>query len=146
MISYQLTEFGQPLERVDTETPIPVGTEVLVRIEACGVCHSDVHLRDGFFDLGAGKRLDLAKGRTLPLTLGREIAGVVADHGPDATDIEPGARRVVYPWIGCGKCDTCHAGDEHLCAQFRALGVLRDGGFSDHVLVPHPKYLFDFGQ
>ena len=145
MISYQLTRFGQPLERVETPTPEPTGTEVLVEVEACGVCHSDLHLRDGFFNMGEGKRLDLSRGRELPLTLGHEIAGTVVARGPDA-EVDVGARRVVYPWIGCGSCATCLAGEEHLCADSRALGVMRDGGFADHVLVPHPRYLFDFGD
>ena len=146
MISYQLTSYGQPLERAETDRPDPVGTEVLVQIEACGVCHSDLHLRDGFFNMGDGKRLDLSKGRELPLTLGHEIAGTVVALGPDAGGVEVGARRVVYPWIGCGGCSTCQAGQEHLCAASRALGVSRHGGFSDHVLVPHPRYLFEFGD
>ena len=146
MISYQLTRYGQPLELVQTDRPDPVGTEVLVQIEACGVCHSDLHLWDGFFNMGGGKRLDLSKGRELPLTLGHEIAGTVVALGADAGGVEVGAPRVVYPWIGCGGCSTCQAGQEHLCAQSRALGVSRHGGFSDHVLVPHPRYLFEFGD
>ena len=146
MISYQLTRYGQPLELVQTDRPDPVGTEVLVQIEACGVCHSDLHLWDGFFNMGGGKRLDLSKGRELPLTLGHEIAGTVVALGADAGGVEVGAPRVVYPWIGCGGCSTCQAGQEHLCAQSRALGMSRHGGFSDHVLVPHPRYLFEFGD
>ena len=146
MISHQLTRFGDPLERVESLPPEPVGTEVLLRTEACGVCHSDLHLQDGFFDLGGGRRLDLSKGRTLPLTLGHEIAGGVVAHGPDAGGADLGARYVVYPWIGCGGCGTCRSGQEHLCAQPRALGVTRAGGFGDHVLVPHPRYLFEVGD
>ena len=146
MISYQLERFGQPLVRVARDVPHPLGTEVLLRIEACGVCHSDLHLNDGFFDMGGGKRLDLAKGRELPLTLGHEIAGTVVALGPEAHDIEVGARRVVYPWIGCGDCGFCVAGQEQLCPHSGALGVVRDGGFSDHVVVPHSRYLFDFGE
>ena len=146
MISYQLTRYGQPLESAQSACPDPVGTQVLIQIEACGVCHSDLHLRDGFFDMGDGKRLDLSRGRELPLTLGHEIAGTVVALGPDAGGVEVGARRVVYPWIGCGSCRTCQAGQEHLCAQSRALGVTQHGGFSDHVLVPHARYLFEFGD
>ncbi len=146
MLSYQLTRYGQPLEQVESVRPDPVGTEVLLQVEACGVCHSDLHLRDGFFNMGGGKRLDLSKGRELPLTLGHEIAGRVVACGGDATGIEVGERRVVYPWIGCGECPTCAAGQEHLCPRSRALGVARHGGFSDHVVVPHPRYLLDFGD
>ena len=146
MISYQLTRFGGALECVESPPPEPAGTEVLLRTKACGVCHSDLHLQDGFFDMGGGRRLDLSKGRTLPLTLGHEIAGVAAALGPDAEGVDAGARYVAYPWIGCGACGTCESGQEHLCAQPRALGVTRAGGFSDHVLVPHPRYLFDVGD
>ena len=146
MISYQLTRFGDPLERVESPPPEPAGTEVLLRTEACGVCHSDLHLQDGFFDMGGGRRLDLSKGRTLPLTLGHEIAGVAAARGPDAEGVDVGARYVAYPWIGCGGCGICESGQEHLCSQPRALGVTRAGGFGDHVLVPHPRYLFDVGD
>ncbi len=146
MISYQLTRFGRPLERAESSPPDPASSEVLVQVEACGVCHSDVHLHDGFFDMGNGRRLDLAKGRELPLTLGHEIAGTVVACGPDAGEVVVGMRGVVYPWVGCGECPTCLRGHEHLCPQSRALGVTRDGGFSDYVLVPHPRYLFEFGD
>ncbi len=146
MISYQLTRFGGPLARVEAPPPEPVGAEVLLRIEACGVCHSDLHLQDGFFDMGGGRRLDLSKGRSLPLTLGHEIAGVAAACGPDAEGVDPGARYVAYPWIGCSGCGTCGSGREHLCPRPLALGVTRAGGFSDHVLVPHPRYLFAIGD
>lgn len=143
MISYQLTEFGRPLRHVDRETPVPVGDEVLLRVTACGVCHSDVHLCDGFFDLGQGRRVDLSRGRSLPLTLGHEIAGEVVALGSTAASVAVGDVRVVYPWLGCGECAVCAAGAEHLCAAPRALGVVRDGGFADHVIVPHSRYLFD---
>ena len=146
MISYQLTRFGGFLERAESPPPEPAGAEVLLRTEACGVCHSDLHLQDGFFDLGGDRRLDLSKGRTLPLTLGHEIVGVAAALGPDAGGVEVGGRYVAYPWIGCGDCGICGAGDEHLCARPQALGVTRAGGFSDHVLVPHSRYLFAAGE
>lgn len=146
MISYQLTRFGGALERAESPPPEPAGTEVLLRIEACGVCHSDLHLQDGFFDLGGDRRLDLSKGRTLPLTPGHEIAGVAVARGPGAGGVEVGARYVAYPWIGCGDCGICRAGDEQLCPRPRALGVTRDGGFGDRVIVPHPRYLFAAGD
>ena len=144
MISYQVQEFGRPLAQVLRATPQPTGTEVLLRVDGCGLCHSDVHLQDGYFDLGDGKRLDLARGMKLPRTLGHEIAGTVAAVGPDAAGVQVGDRRVVYPWIGCGACAFCAAGQEHLCSAPRGLGTQRDGGFADHVLVPHARYLFDY--
>ena len=146
MISYQLTRFSQPLCRVERSTPVPAGDEVLLRVTACGVCHSDLHLRDGYFDLGDGRRLDLSKGRELPLTLGHEIAGEIVAAGSSCTGVRVGDRRVVYPWLGCRACQICAGGDEHLCNRSQALGVVRDGGFADHVVVPHSRYLFDFGD
>lgn len=145
MHSFQLTGYGAPLERIATALPEPRGHEVLLAVEACGVCHSDLHLVDGFFDLGDARRLDLTGGRELPFTLGHEIAGVVVRCGPDAAGVAIGDRRVVYPWIGCGACRICELGEEHLCPAPRALGITRAGGFADHVLVPHGRYLFDPG-
>lgn len=145
MKCYQVEAFGRPLAQALRSTPQPQGTEVLVRVGHCGVCHSDVHLHDGYFDLGGGSKLDLARGMALPRTLGHEIAGTIVAHGPDAEGATIGLPRVVYPWIGCGRCSTCTRGDEHLCPNPQALGAHRDGGFADHVLVPHPRYLFDYG-
>ena len=98
-----------------------------MRVLASGVCHSDLHLVDGFFDLGDDRRLDLTKGRTLPLTLGHEIAGEVLAVGASATGAAVGDRRVVYPWVGCGDCPICTRGDEHVCAHPKPLGVTLDG-------------------
>ncbi len=146
MKSYKVEAFGAPLKPFEEATPAPEGTEVLLRVAACGVCHSDLHLADGYFDLGDGARLDLAGGLPLPLTLGHEIAGEVVALGPEAEGVEVGDRRVAFPWIGCGKCAVCESGEEHLCSRSRALGVNRDGGYSDHVLVPDGRYLLDFGD
>ena len=146
MICYELTSFGKPLERREKQTPTPTGTEVLVRVSACGVCHSDVHLFDGYFDLGNDRTLDLSMGTSLPLTLGHEIAGEVVAFGPEVPDVVEGCRCVIYPWTGCGTCLSCVEGNEHVCRSPRSLGVKRDGGFADHVLLPHPRYLFDYGS
>ena len=70
-----LVAYGAPLCETVVDCPQPTGTEVLVRIERCGVCHSDLHMQDGYFKLGGDKRLDVRGGRTLPFTLGHEIAG-----------------------------------------------------------------------
>ena len=146
MLSYQVESFGKPLAKVLRETPQPQGTEVLVKVGSCGVCHSDVHLHDGYFDLGNGNKLDMTRALQPPRTLGHEIAGTVVAVGPEAQGIAVGDRRVVFPWIGCGQCSLCAAGDEHLCNAPRALGIQRDGGFADHVVVPHPRYLLDYGS
>lgn len=139
-----LVKFDAPLCETIIETPKPQGGEALVRIERCGLCHSDLHIQDGYADLGGGKRLDTTKGMTLPFTLGHEIAGVVDEVGPDAPKELIGTRKAVFPWIGCGTCRDCLAGDENLCTRNRFLGVAIDGGFASHVLVPDAKYLLDY--
>jgi propanol-preferring alcohol dehydrogenase len=139
-----LIAYGEPLCETVVESPKPQGTEVLVRIARCGVCHSDVHLQDGYFDLGQDRRLDVTSGRTLPFTLGHEIAGVIESAGPEAPDAAAGRAVAVFPWIGCGVCADCLAGSENLCNAPRNLGVNVDGGFATHVLVPHPRYLLDY--
>lgn len=141
-----IVDYGQPLCEAVEPTPEPNGTEVLVRVRHCGVCHSDLHLLDGQFDLGGGKSLDVRAGRELPFTLGHEIEGEVEAVGPDAAGlVTVGARRVVYPWIGCGRCETCEAGDEHICGRPRQIGIQVDGGYATHLVVPHPRYLIDAG-
>ncbi len=139
-----LLAYGQPLCETIIDCPVPRGSEVLVRVERCGVCHSDLHLQDGYFDLGGGRRLDIAKDRALPFTLGHEIAGVIEAKGDDAVGVDIGAPVAVYPWIGCGACAPCQAGEENLCSAHRHLGIAADGGFATHVLVPHPRYLLDY--
>src|SRR5258706_3453658 len=146
MLCYQVETFGRPLAQVLRDTPQPQGSEVLMKVGSCGVCHSDVHLHDGYFDLGGDARLDMTRTVKPPRTLGHEIAGTVVAVGPDARGVKVGDRRVVFPWIGCGQCSLCQAGNEHLCNAPQALGIHRDGGFADHVLVPQGKYLLDFGS
>ncbi|HXZ52562.1 MAG TPA: alcohol dehydrogenase [Burkholderiales bacterium] len=151
MISYDIIEHGNPLQKVLKETPRPQGTEVLVRITRAGVCHSDLHIWDGYFDWGGGKRFYVKeRGCVPPFTLGHEPFGVVEALGPAAAraakGLRIGQRRLVYPWIGCGKCAVCKAGKENYCVSgSRFLGVNRAGAYSTHVLVPHPKYLIDAG-
>ncbi|HLH91835.1 MAG TPA: alcohol dehydrogenase [Xanthobacteraceae bacterium] len=145
LIRQSLTAYGAPLCETIVDAPEPAGTEVLVRIERCGVCHSDLHVQDGYFRLAGENKLDISKGRTLPFTLGHEIAGVVERVGPDAQhDAKPGDRIAVYPWIGCGACNACRHGEENNCAASRHLGINVDGGYASHVLVPHPRYLIDY--
>ena len=143
MISYQTSAPGAPLIEVESKTPEPQGSEVLIKTIACGVCHSDIHMHEGVFDLGGGKQLEVGREG---MVLGHEIFGEVIALGPDAQDAEIGDRRVVFPWIGCGECAACNRGDEQLCTPGCALGIARAGGFADHVMVPHSRYLFDKGD
>lgn len=143
MIRQSLIAYGEPLAKTTAVLPEPKGSEVLLKVAACGVCHSDLHLQDGHFDLGDGKRLDITQGRKLPFTLGHEIAGHVEKTGPDAGPVDRGRFYAVYPWCGCGRCERCRKGQEQLCDAPRHLGITQDGGFASHVLVPHPRYLID---
>jgi D-arabinose 1-dehydrogenase-like Zn-dependent alcohol dehydrogenase len=139
-----LVAYGQPLCETVIDCPAPRGSEVLVRIERCGVCHSDLHLQDGYFELGGERRLDITKDRALPFTLGHEIAGVIQSAGDEADGATIGRRVAVYPWIGCGTCVVCRAGEENLCSNHRHLGIAADGGFATHVVIPHSRYLLDY--
>ncbi|MGQ0546952.1 MAG: alcohol dehydrogenase [Betaproteobacteria bacterium] len=148
MISYQFVEHGKPLQKVLSEKPTPKGGEVLVRITRSGVCHSDLHIWDGYFDWGGGKRFYVKeRGCVPPFTLGHEPFGVVEALGPSVSKgprgVKPGQKRIVYPWIGCGKCAPCKAGQDNYCLQSRFLGVNVSGAYSTHVLVPDAKYLID---
>jgi D-arabinose 1-dehydrogenase-like Zn-dependent alcohol dehydrogenase len=144
MKSYDVTEWGKPLQMRVHETPAPKGREVLLRLTHCGVCHSDVHVRDGYFDMGGGRKLSLAdRGLKLPVTLGHEPLGVVAAVGEAVTGVKLGGSYLVNPWIGCGTCRMCAANNDNLCANMRALGIAAPGGFATHVLVRDPRYLID---
>ncbi len=144
---FKLITHGQPL--VDTTEPLrePRPGEVVVRIRAAGVCHSDCMLQDGYVDTGTGRKLDMARGVAAPRVLGHEIAGEVVELGAGAQGVSVGQRVVVYPWIGCGRCGFCTAGDEHLCsAAPRNLGIHLDGGFSQYVFVPDARYVLPAGD
>src|ERR1700710_615226 len=150
MKSFQVTEFNAPLKEVDHPTPQPTGTQVLIKVKAAGVCHSDLHIWEGGYDLGHGrKRLSLKdRGVSLPRTMGHETVGEILAFGSDAKaetgGLKVGDIALVYPWLGCGKCETCVGGDENMCAvKPNAIGVYCDGGYADHMTVPHPKYLLN---
>ena len=146
MLSYDIVEHGKPLQKALRETPRPQGSEVLVRVLRSGVCHTDLHLWEGYFDLGGGRRYYIKdRGQVPPITLGHEPYGVVEALGPDAEDAEPrvavGAKGIVYPWIGCGTCAVCRAGQDNYCLAPRFIGAGKPGAYATHILVPHPKYL-----
>jgi propanol-preferring alcohol dehydrogenase len=147
MRSFKLCTCGAPFELTEQPTPQPAGTEVLLKVLAAGVCHSDIHLSEGYFDLGGGKRLSLAdRGMKLPVTLGHENVGEVVAAGPQAKGVKLGARMLANPWIGCGECAVCRRGEDNLCRAMRSLGVFSNGGYADHLMVPHPRYLVDIGD
>ncbi len=142
--SYDLIEFGKPLQRRERAMPTPTGTQVLLRVRRAGVCHSDLHIGEGFFDLGEEGRLNMAdRGIKLPVAMGHEVVGDIMETGPDATGVTIGETMLVFPWIGCGDCQACLEARENDCANMRAIGLVRDGGYATHILVPHPKFLVD---
>jgi alcohol dehydrogenase/propanol-preferring alcohol dehydrogenase len=150
MKSFQVADFNAPLKEVDQPTPQPSGTQVLIKVRAAGVCHSDLHIWEGGYDLGHGRKpLSLKdRGVSLPRTMGHETVGEVLAFGPDAGADARGGLKVgdvalVYPWLGCGKCEVCLAGDENMCLKPASIGVYCDGGYADHMTVPHPKYLLN---
>jgi alcohol dehydrogenase, propanol-preferring len=151
MRSFQVANFNAPLKEVEQPTPEPAGTQVLLKVKAAGVCHSDLHIWEGGYELGHGRKpLSLKdRGVSLPRTMGHETAGQIVAFGPDVKQVDTSGLAIgdvvlAYPWLGCGKCPTCLAGDENMCAiKPNALGVFCDGGYADHMTVPHPKYLLD---
>lgn len=147
MRSYQVCACGQPLQRADAEVPQPQGREVLLKVLAAGVCHSDLHIWDGYYEIGGGRQLKLTdRGIRLPLTMGHENVGEVIALGPEATGVQVGDIRLAHPWIGCGGCPACRRGEENLCVQPRFLGVFSQGGYASHLLVPEGRHLFPIGR
>ena len=148
MRAWAVIESGQPLKEIELPTPEPKGTEVLLEVTYCGVCHSDLHIWDGYYDVGGGQKMSLKdRGVVLPLAMGHEIVGRVVKLGPDATGVKPGDIRIVFPWLGCGKCEKCLSEDDNMCTvAAKSLGVFANGGYGTHVIAPHPRHLVDPGS
>ncbi|MBE9606472.1 alcohol dehydrogenase catalytic domain-containing protein [Acetobacteraceae bacterium H6797] len=141
---WAVVESGKPLQELDIPTPEPTGEQVLLEVTHCGVCHSDLHIWEGEYDLGQRGKLRMAdRGVVLPLAMGHEIVGRVTKLGPDAKGVKVGDTRLIFPWVGCGKCAICARGDENLCLTPRSMGVYQHGGYATHVLVAKPKHLVD---
>lgn len=146
MRAYAVKMFCEPVEPIELSDPQPKGTEVVIEVTRCGVCHSDLHIQDGYYDLGGGKKLSLAdRGVSVPVVMGHEVLGRLVAKGPDApiADSEIGKTFLVYPWLGCGTCDICLRDEENYCPKPSSLGVYRPGGYAEKCLVPHPKHLVD---
>ncbi len=124
MKAARLHEFGQPLRIEEVPTPEPLADEVLLRIEACGVCHSDLHIAHG--DLPGFKA-----GTRLPLIPGHEVVGRVVQRGADVTHLRVG-DRVGVAWLhsACGQCEQCREGLENLCRKGVVTGMMVDGGYA----------------
>ncbi len=108
----------------DVEVPEPGPDDLLVQVEACGICGTDRHLLHGEFPSAP------------PVTLGHEFCGIVVKVGSAVHGIKPGTRVTGDPNISCGRCPQCQAGRVNLCRNLRAIGIHRDGGFAEYVLVP----------
>ena len=146
MRAWAVVENGAPLKEIELPTPEPKGTEVLLETTYCGVCHSDLHIWEGYYDLGGGQKMSLAdRGVSLPLAMGHEIVGRVVKLGPEAQGVKVGDIRIVYPWLGCGTCAACLADEDNMCLKPKSLGVYQNGGYATHVVAPHPRHLVDPG-
>jgi len=146
MRAYLLEEFGADLIERELDDPVPTGKEVLVRVLSSGLCHSDLHFHEGFFDLGGGQRLDVQNvGVQLPATLGHEVYGRIEDFGPDSglTDGDRDRLVIVFPWLGCGECEFCTSGRDNMCPAQDGIGVQKPGGYAEKIIVREAKFLVD---
>jgi propanol-preferring alcohol dehydrogenase len=121
----RLVQPGRPLELHDVPVPSPGLGDVLVRVKAAGICHSDAHYR-------AGK----SRVHPLPMTLGHEVAGIVEQTGGEVKNLKPGDRVCLHYLATCGECGFCRQGEEQFCAAGQMIGKYRDGGFAEFILMP----------
>jgi len=141
MKAARIVEPNKALEISEVETPKPQDVQVLVKVKAVGVCHSDLHLWEGGYDTGDGFMKVTDRGVKFPVIPGHEIVGTVTEIGNAVQGINVGDNVLVYPWIGCGICVACRVGNDNLCDAPRSLGVFQNGGYAEYVLVPHLKFL-----
>ena len=147
MKSARIIEINQPLQIYESKTPKPKGSQVLVKVQSSGVCHSDIHLWEGGYEGPQGQFLKTTdRGVKYPLTPGHEVAGIIDSLGEQTEGFAKNEKVLVYPWIGDGLCPACRIGEENLCDKPRSLGIYNDGGYADYVLVPSYKYLVKLGD
>jgi D-arabinose 1-dehydrogenase-like Zn-dependent alcohol dehydrogenase len=125
MKAIRLVEIGQPLELHDVPDPQIKRSDVLVRVRAAGICHSDAHYRAGASPVGA-----------LPQTLGHEVAGTVEEVGAEVKHVQPGDRVALHYLLACGDCAYCRMGSEQFCVEGAMIGKHTDGGFAEYIAVP----------
>ncbi|HDQ71613.1 MAG TPA: alcohol dehydrogenase [Chloroflexi bacterium] len=124
MRAIQLIEIGQPVEMRTLDVPTPGARDVLVQVRAAGICHSDAHYRAGTSPTDP------------PVTLGHEVAGVVAQVGDAVTNVRPGDRVGLHYLVTCGECHYCTLGSEQFCVNGQMIGKHRDGGYAEYVRIP----------
>ncbi len=125
MKALRLIEPGRRLESQDVPTPEVGPRDVLVRVKAAGICHSDAHYRAGISPV-----------HPLPLTLGHEVAGVIEQIGAEVTTAADGDRVCLHYMVTCGDCFYCSIGSEQFCASGQMLGKNRDGGYAEYISIP----------
>jgi propanol-preferring alcohol dehydrogenase len=125
MRAVRLVQIGKPLKDADITVPEIDPSDVLIRVAACGICHSDAHFRAG-----------ISKIDRLPVTLGHEVAGHVERIGKDVAQVAPGDRVCVHYLVSCGRCDCCVRGLEQFCLTGQMIGKHRDGGYAEFIKVP----------
>ncbi|MDH2908023.1 MAG: alcohol dehydrogenase [Candidatus Nitrosotalea sp.] len=147
MNAARIVRVKEPLEIQTLETPKPRGSQVLIKVQSAGVCHSDIHLWEGGYDGPAGSFMKTTdRGVKYPLTPGHEVAGIIDSMGEDVEGFAKDEKVLVFPWIGEGLCPACRIGEENLCDKPRSLGVYHDGGYAEYLLVPSYKYLIKLGD
>ncbi len=125
MQAARLTEVGKPLQLVEAPVPEPGPGEILVRVRAAGICSSDLHYQDGRSAVTA-----------LPIILGHEVAGEVAQCGPGVKGLLPGERVSLFYLVTCGECMMCCTGKDNYCREAKMLGKNIDGGFAEYLVIP----------
>jgi propanol-preferring alcohol dehydrogenase len=138
----QIIRTNQPLEIDEVKIPKPEGNQVLVKVIASGVCHSDLHLWEGGYAGPKGVFMKVEdRGVKFPLIPGHEIAGKIEETGNAVNNVQVGDNVLVYPWLGEGSCPACLSGEQNLCDSPKTLGIYQNGGYAQYVLVPDSKYL-----
>jgi len=125
MKAVRLVKTGEPLELHDIPILLPGPKDVLVRIKAAGICHSDAHYRAG-----------ISRVEPLPMTLGHEVAGMVEQVGEGVDNVKPGDRVCLHYLATCGGCDWCRSGNEQFCRAAQMIGKHRDGGYAEFISMP----------
>ncbi len=125
MLAAVMKSLNEPLQVEEVPTPTPGAGELRIRIQASGLCSSDLHYMKG--DSPVSK---------MPIILGHEVAGIVDETGPGVTRVKTGDRVAVHYLITCGKCELCRTGNENFCSECRMIGKTIDGGFAQYIVVP----------